>query len=139
MPSARWLTGVVYPTTEYTLHIGKQALESRLTGVMMDLSQWSLVLSGGLLMAGIAYPFYAPTQPGWKIGAWAGGGLWSLWFGFGALAYLGGMANLFGWLGLLAAIPWAFFLGFVLTFTIGRHMQMLALPAPILANIWFMT
>ena len=106
---------------------------------MMDFSQWSLLLSGGLLQAGIAYPFYAPTQSGWKIGAWAGGGLWSLWFGFGTLAYLGGMANVFGWLGLIAAIPWALFLGFVLMLTLGRHMQLLALPAPILANIWFMT
>jgi hypothetical protein len=104
---------------------------------MMNVSELSLLLSGGLLMAGIAYPSYAPTQRGWKIGAWAGGGFWLLWLGMGALAYLGGMANVFGWLGLLAAIPWAFFLGFVFMLTIGRHMQLLALPAPVLANIWF--
>jgi hypothetical protein len=105
----------------------------------MDFSQWSLALSGGLIMAGIAYPSFARTKSGWKVGAWAGGGLWSLWFGSGTVAYLGGMANIFGWLGLLVAIPWAFILGFVLTLTVGRHMQLLALPGPFLANIWFMT
>lgn len=104
----------------------------------MDFSQVSLLLSGGLLMAGLAYPSYARTQPGWKVGAVGGGGFWTLWFGLGALAYVGGMANVFGWLGLLAAIPWAFFLGFVLMLTVGRHVQLLALPGPILANIWFM-
>ncbi len=104
----------------------------------MDISQVSLLLSGGQIMAGIAYPSYARTQQGWKVGAMAGGGFWSLWFGLGALAYVSGMANVFGWLGLLAAIPWAFFLGLVLMLTLGRHMQLLALPAPILANVWFM-
>jgi len=106
---------------------------------MMDFSGWALLVSGGVTLVGIAYPTYAQSKPGWKIGAWVGGDVWSLWFGMGGLAYLAGMANVFGWLGLLGAIPLAFLIGLALIVIVGRHMQLLALPGPILANIWFMT
>ncbi|WP_068864875.1 hypothetical protein [Erythrobacter dokdonensis] len=104
----------------------------------MDFSNWALLISGGVTLAGIAYPTYAQSKPGWKIGAWAGGNVWSLWFGMGALAYLAGMANVFGWIGFLGAIPLAFLIGFALNVIVGRHMQLVALPGPILANLWFM-
>lgn len=104
----------------------------------MGFSDWALLISGGVTLTGIAYPTYAQSKPGWKIGAWAGGGVWSLWFGLGALAYLAGMANTFGWVGFLGAIPLALLIGFALFVIIGRPMQLLALPGPILANLWFM-
>ena len=39
-------------------------------------------------MAGIAYPSLAPTQPGWKLGKWAGGPGLSIWYLLGAFNYL---------------------------------------------------
>ncbi|BDI59531.1 hypothetical protein [Qipengyuania nanhaisediminis] len=102
----------------------------------MEISDWALLISGGMIIAGIAYPTYAQSKPGWKVGAWSGGPLWSLWFGMGALAYLGGMANTFGWLALLGAIPLALVLGFAMVLVGGRHAQIAALSGPIFANLW---
>lgn len=105
----------------------------------MPFSDWALLVSGGVTLAGVAYPSFAQSKPDWKIGAWAGGPLWSLWFGIGALAYLAGMANVFGWLGFLGAIPLAFVVGFGMILMAGRHTQILALVGPVLAKLWFMT
>ena len=104
----------------------------------MHSSNLALLISGGIVLAGIAYPGFAQAQPGWKVSAWVGGGVWSLWFGMGALAYLAGMANVFGWKGFLGAIPLAFAGGFVLILAAGRRAQVIALPGPFLANLWFM-
>ena len=67
-----------------------------------------------------------------------GGPLWSLWFGMGTIAYLAGMANIFGWLAFLGAIPLALAVGFILILIAGRHTQITALIGPILASLWFM-
>lgn len=104
----------------------------------MNFGEWALIFSGGLILAGIAYPQFAGSQPGWKVGAWSGGTLWSLWYGMGALAYLAGMGKDFGWIALLAAVPLAFVLGLGLVTTARRHTQLIALAGPILANLWFM-
>lgn len=104
----------------------------------MRFVDWALILSGGLILAGIAYPQFAIARPGWKVGSWAGGSLWSIWYGLGSLAYLAGKGNSFGWIALLAALPLAFILGFGLTTVVGRHVQLLALAGPILANLWFL-
>lgn len=103
----------------------------------MHFADWALLASGGIVLAGIAYPSFAAARPGWKVGAWAGSCLWSLWFGLGALAYLAGMASGFGWVGLLAALPLAFALGLGLILTAGARTQLLVLPGPILANLWY--
>lgn len=103
----------------------------------MSFAQGALLVSGGLILAGISYPDYARRQPGWKVGAWAGGVGWALWYALGALAYFGGMGRMLGWLGLLAAVPLAFIVGFGLTTFAKRHTQLIALIGPILANLWF--
>gem|GEM_PF-4873836 len=66
----------------------------------MSVAQLALLLSRKLILAGIAYPDFARTKDGWKVGAWTGGGCWALWYGFGALAYLAGMWTALGWIGL---------------------------------------
>lgn len=104
----------------------------------MNFSELALLISGGVTLAGIAFPTFAQAKPDWKVGAWVGGPVWSLWFGMGALAYLAGMANVFGWLGFLGAIPLALALGFVLILATGRHTQIIAVAGPVLANLWFM-
>lgn len=96
------------------------------------------MLSGGFILSGIAYPSYARTQPGWKTGSAAHGTWWSLWYGFGTLAYIAGMGKTFGWVGLVAAIPVAFGIGFALLMAAKRSTQLIALVGPILANLWFM-
>lgn len=109
----------------------------QIVGVIMDFANWALLFSGGVTLAGIAYPAFAQSKPDWKVGAWVGGPIWSLWFGMGALAYLGGMANVFGWAGFLGAIPSALIVGFAAMIMAGRHTQFLALAGPVLANVWF--
>jgi hypothetical protein len=104
----------------------------------MPIADWALIISGGVVLAGIAYPGYARTQQGWKVGGWANGGPWALWYGFGGLAYLAGMVKTFGWWALLAAVPLAFIIGFGLMMAAKRRTQMLALVGPVLANLWFM-
>ncbi len=105
----------------------------------MGLVDVALLASGGVILAGIAYPAYARSQAGWKIGAWSSSAGISVWFGLGALAYLAGMWSLYGWIGALLAIPLAFLTGLVLMLVVRRHVQLLALVGPILANIWFVT
>lgn len=104
----------------------------------MTWTQLALILSGGLVMAGISYPTFARTQPGWKTGSLASSDGYALWCGAGAIAYLGGMWNIFGWLGLLLAIPVALVFGFLLTLVAKGKVQVLALTGPVLANLWYM-
>ena len=106
--------------------------------ICMNWTYWALLLSGGFILSGIAYPAFARTQLGWKTGASSHGAWWSLWYGFGALSYLAGMGTTFGWIGLVAAIPAAFAIGFALMMAAKRNAQMIALIGPILANLWFM-
>lgn len=103
----------------------------------MAFAHWALLISGGLVLAGIAYPSFARQQPGWKIGAGAGGIIWSVWYGTGALAYLGGMAQVFGWIGIVAAVPLALIIGFAIVMAVKRRTLLVALVGPILANLWF--
>lgn len=105
----------------------------------MQVDGWALIVGGGLVLAGVAYPRFAEAQSGWKVGSWAGGTAWSVWFGLGAIAYLAGMWSLFGWLGALSSLPVAFFVGLAMTLTFRRHIQLLALAGPILTNVWFMS
>jgi hypothetical protein len=105
----------------------------------MELVDGALLVSGGVILAGIAYPNYARSQRGWRVGAWSGSAGWSVWFGLGALAYLAGMWSLYGWIGALFAIPLAFLTGLVFMLVVRRHVQLLSLVGPILANIWFVT
>ncbi len=97
------------------------------------------VLGGGLTLSGIAYPSLAAAKPGWKVGSWAGGAFWTLWYLAGVLAYFGGMFDLWRWWGLVAAPPLAFAVGLGITALIGRQMQIVSLSGPILANLWFWT
>lgn len=105
----------------------------------MTPNELALLISGGLIFAGIAYPAYARSQQGWKIGAWSGGSLWALWYGMGALAYVTGMANVYGWIGAIVALPLAFTAGSAVIYVAKRHAQLLTLAGPIFANLWFMT
>lgn len=104
----------------------------------MHWTHWALLFSGGIVLAGLAYPAFARSQPGWKTGSAAGGTLWSLWYGAGGLAYLAGMGKTFGWLGLVLAIPAALAVGFFLTLLAKQRVQLIALIGPVLANLWFM-
>lgn len=104
----------------------------------MTPAHWALLMSGGLILAGIAYPAFARQQAGWKTGTWSGGAAWSLWYGMGALAYLAGMGTTFGILGLMASIPLALILGFTVMMIVKRQTQLVALTGPVLANLWFM-
>lgn len=105
----------------------------------MSIAQLALLLSGGLILAGIAYPSFARSKVGWKVGAWTGGGGWALWYGFGALAYFAGMWTALGWVGLLVCVPLAFCLGLIALMALKRHVQMVALTGPILANLWYVS
>lgn len=139
MPLPIWLARVVYFTTEYTLHpLDKLAIGKR-KGPAMHFTDLVLLGSGGLVIAGIAYPSFAAARPGWKVGAWIGGTFWSIWFGMGALAYLAGVASVFGWPGLLLALPLAFLIGLGAIVVAGPRTQALALPGPILANLWLLS
>lgn len=104
----------------------------------MSFSEWALLISGGVTLAGISFPTFAQAKSDWKVFPWVGGPMWSLWFGMGALAYLVGMANVFGLLGFLGAVPLALAFGFVLILATGRHTQIVAVAGPVLANLWFM-
>lgn len=104
----------------------------------MTIAQWALLFSGGVVTAGIAYPSFARQKLGWKIGAGSGGTVWSVWYGMGLLAYLGGMGQVFGWIGFMAAVPLALIRGFGLIMLLKRQTQLFALIGPIIANIWFM-
>jgi hypothetical protein len=102
----------------------------------MDWVSILTLLGGGLILSGVAYPAYAQAK-GWPIGSAADSAIWSVWFFMGGLAYLAGMFSLWGWLGLIAAIPAAFVLGLALTSIIKRHIQLAAYGGPLLANIWY--
>lgn len=103
----------------------------------MTAADLALLGSGGLILCGIAYPQYARSQRGWKIGAWAGSTGWVIWYGIGALAYFAGMWSTFGLLGIVGSIPLAFLLGFTLTIAARQSSQLIAIIGPILANVWF--
>ena len=90
------------------------------------------ILGGGLTFAGIAYPYYAPGQPGWKIGAEANTEKWAIWFLAGAIAFFWAMFHLWRWWGLLVALPIAFVAGLVLTVSIGRNVQLAAYAGPVI-------
>lgn len=90
-----------------------------------------------MILAGIAYPNFARQKPGWKIGA--GGTGCSVWYGTGALSYLGVMAQVFGWIGFVAAVPVALMIGFGLVMLLKQQAQLVAIVRPTIANIWFMS
>lgn len=95
------------------------------------------LVAGGLVLAGIAYPEMAP-QKGWPVGAISGGIFWTIWYGFGALAYLAGTIHLFAWWAIVIAPISAVAVGFCLTSILSRNIQLAALIGPILANLWYL-
>lgn len=97
----------------------------------------ALVLGGGLIQAAIAYPHFAQTQRGWKIGSWASNDWFLMYYAFGAFAFLGGMFALWRWIGLLLAWPIAMGLGALSLFALRQRIQTFALAGPILCNVWF--
>jgi len=104
----------------------------------MDLVGILTLISGGLILGGVAYPNVAQAK-GWPIGSATGGAIWSVWFLFGGLAYFAGMFSFWGWWGLIAAAPAAFVLGLTFTSLLQRHVQLAAFAGPLLANIWYLT
>lgn len=109
-----------------------------LRSATLTAAEIALLTGGGFVMAGIAYPTYAGSQPGWKIGAWTNSDFWHVWLGIGALAYLVGMARVFGWPGFLLAIPVAFLLGLFTTIIAKQRTRILGFVGPLLSQVWFL-
>lgn len=103
-----------------------------MTGVII-----ATIVAGGLILAAASYPTFAESRDGWTITVRGDAGWWAVWFAYGGLTYLVGMFNIWGWLGLIAAVPLAFAVGFALTMILRQAVQYVSIVGPILANVWF--